>query len=107
MPDPFEIDENEAVVRVTLDIRERDADFLERYAKYRNKLSEARKIRRIRKWNRKSMAESQIAEKCDALREQMGGMFEALGELPSADAGEEEIERYVRRVLAWEKKTEK
>lgn len=97
--------ENEEVARVSLDVRVRDDDFLERFAAYKNALNDVTKTKLRRRWTRKSMAESLLAAQCDVLRNQLTEMVAAFGELPPA-SDTEAVKRYAKRVAAWESETE-
>lgn len=101
---PSDIDETQEVERLSLDVVVRDFAFLTRMAAYRNALAAAQGKRLKKKWSRKSLAESFISMQCDSMREQMREMFEACGEMPDAD-DTEAMERYVRKVLAWDKRS--
>jgi hypothetical protein len=95
----------------SLAAREKDLDFLERYASYRNLLAAAQGKRLRQQWSKKSMAESFLAVQCDSARQQLMEMFEAVGEFPVATgvkaADEKAMAAYVARVLAWDKKASK
>lgn len=85
------------LVRVTLDLRPEQAEFLEKYAAYRNVLNAAEK-RQFRKWTRKSAAEAFVDAQIASVQRNMKGVFDALGELPDAD-DEKALSTYVGRVL--------
>lgn len=104
MGDSVEIGEDEPVERLQLDVRVSDDAFLSRFAAYRNALAKAQDKKLKRRWSRKSLAESLLAIQCDALRAQLEEMFQALGELPDAK-DIEAMDRYAKRVVAWDKKT--
>jgi hypothetical protein len=95
----------------SLAAREKDLDFLERYASYRNFLAveQGKKLRQ--QWSKKSMAESFLAAQCDVARSQLKDMFEAVGEFPAITgnktADEKAMTAYVERVIAWDKKANK
>ena len=98
--DSVDIGEGEPVDRLSLDVRASDAAFLERFAEYRNELAKAQGKKLKRKWSRKSLMESLLAIQCDALRKQLGPVFERFGDLPDAKK-KEEMERYAKRVAAY------
>lgn len=103
--DPTDISEDESVERLSLDIGAADFDLLERFAAYRNALASAQQKKLKRKWSRKSVAESLLAAQVAALRQQIAQMVADLGPIPSADPKHrDEMEKYARRVLAWDKK---
>src|SRR5688500_10457014 len=103
--------------RVTLELPEEDYDLLDLYALYRNARAKALGDK-IRAWSRKSMAESILSDHLESLRRDLAEMFEAVGPLPrEADfahipPGTERrdqlraaMEKYAKRVLAWDKKS--
>ena len=85
------------LVRVTLDLRPDQAEFLEKYAAYRNVLNLAEK-RQFRKWTRKSAAEAFVDAQIANVRKNMKGVFDTLGELPDS-SDEKALSAYVERVL--------
>lgn len=94
-------------VRVTLEVSEGDASFLEAYARYRNALAKVQSKRVRRQWSRKMLAESFVAAQCDQARHQLQEMFAAIGPFPDPDdknTTPEDFERYAKKVLAWDKK---
>lgn len=101
---PKDMDEGQEVVRLSLDIRAEDFDFLARVAAYRNTLASLQGKRLKRKWTRKAMAESFIAAQCDAMRQQLADMVAACGPLPDPEDAEA-VEKYVRKVIAWDKRS--
>lgn len=103
VPDPFDIDDEEAGRRLSVDIRPADYDLLAQFAAYRNALAAVQGKRLRKLWSRKSMAESMLAIQCDALRHQLREMLTAVGPLPAAD-DPDEMRRYAKRVSAWDKK---
>jgi hypothetical protein len=102
----MDIDDSQEVERLSLDIRTQDFEFLSRLAAYRNVLAALQGRRLKRKVTRKSLAESFIAVQCDAMRNQLAEMLQACGELPSGE-DPEAVEKYARKVLAWDKRTSK
>lgn len=109
----------EVVVRLTVEISPKDSDFLQALADYRNALAKLQtqgssRARLRRKRTRKVEAEEAIAIQCASLREQLAGMFEACGPLPTPpdpDASDAEearykkaMENYASRVLAWDRR---
>lgn len=103
VPDPTDIGEDEAVERVALDLSGKDLRLYAAYAAYRNKLADEQGKKLTRKWTRKSYMESVIRRDAQMLREQLEEMISACGPLPDPN-DEKEMEKYVRRVLAWDKK---
>jgi hypothetical protein len=110
---PLDYGEERAVERLTLDVPADDADLMERFAAYRNALAAVQGKTMRKKWTRKSLAESMLSAQCDSLREQLGEMFGAVGDLPAPPDGPDDkaafeaMEKYARRVLAWDKKLPK
>jgi hypothetical protein len=111
--DPLDFGEEKVIERLSLDVASTDSELLERFAAYRNALAAVQDKTLRRKWTRKSLAESMLAGQCDALRQQLADMFAAVGDLPRAPNGPEDkgaaeaMEKYARRVLAWDKKLPK
>ncbi len=108
--DTLEITDDEPVIRITLDIRVRDDEFLAKFAEYRNAVARAstkqlvgRTVRVKRQWSRKSIAEATLAARCDAIKRELKPLFDALGPLPEPD-DVEALDRYAKRALALEKK---
>ena len=99
---PLDI-EGEEVERISLDLRAKDVDFAGRFAAYRNAMAEAQGKRLKRKWTRKSVVEASIAQSFDAMRAQIAAMLADVGPLPDAEDAEA-MARYVRKVLAWDKR---
>lgn len=100
---PSDIDDSQEVVRLSLDIGTEDFEFLARLAAYRSALAALQGKKLKRKPTRKSLAESLLAAQCDSMRQQLSEMFAACGEMPPADDAEA-MERYVRKVIAWDKR---
>lgn len=100
---PVDMDDGQEVERLSLDIRAEDFEFLTRLAAYRNALAALQDKRLKRKWTRKSLAESMLAAQCDAMRHQIAEMIAACGEIPAAD-DREAMEKYARKVIAWDKR---
>lgn len=96
--------------RATLDLLSDDYELLDLFALYRNARAKVLGDK-IRAWSRKSMAESILMDHLDGLRRDLAEMFEAVGPFPresdfeSRDELREAMEKYARRVLAWDKKT--
>lgn len=86
--DPDGIDDGTegAVLPITVHLSERDAEFLERYAAYRNKLAEARGEKLKAQFSRKSMGEKLLAAQIKAIRDSLREMMKELGELPPKKA---------------------
>lgn len=99
--DPLEHEEEETE-RVSLDLPKSVADFLRRFAAYRNAMNEAQG-RNVRKWTRKSTAEAFIAAQRRQVIANMVDAFERLGDLPEVtpDADEKTREREEREMLAY------
>jgi hypothetical protein len=95
--------------RATLDLSKDDYELLDLYALYRNARAKTLEMR-IKPWSRKSFAESIITEHLDALRSDLAEMFKACGPFPREEDFEdrdqlrEAMEKYARRVMAWDKK---
>ena len=105
--DPLDIDPSEKVERLSLDIRLADAELIGRYAAYKNMLAELTPDTRLkRQWSRKGMAESMLTSQVEVLKGQLKDLFEALGRFPPAD-DKDEMEKFVRRAIAWTQKTKK
>lgn len=104
MADPKDLGDEE-VVRLLVDVPKADADFLEQYAQYRNALAVVRKKRMKRRWTRKSQVEAIISEAADDLRQQLAGMLDAVGPMPTLDSTPEKnraaMEKYAAKVLRW------
>lgn len=98
--------QDEGAARISLDVRASDYVLLDQIAAYRNALARAQNKKLRKQWTRKSMAESMLAIQCDALRVQLAEMKEALGSLPDGK-DDTAMEKYARRVLAWDKKQSK
>jgi hypothetical protein len=96
----------QAVDRLSLDIPLEDALFLERYAEYRNAVAVERKLRLRKKASRKSVAEEFLITQVRVMREEFAEIFKELGEFPSAD-DPEAMARYARKVVAWDKRSQK
>lgn len=95
----------EITERVVLDVRPEDLDFAKSYASYRNLLAKVQGRKLKIAWSRKSMVESWISNGAKAQRDALREMLEAVGPMPSGDLEHrDEMEKYVRRVLAWDKK---
>lgn len=109
----------EVVVRLTVEIPKRDADFLQSLADYRNALAQTKaqgdsraKLRKRR--TRKVEAESALRIACVSLREQIRPMTEELGDLPKPpdDPNDETamakygkaMALYVSQMLAWDRR---
>jgi hypothetical protein len=95
--------EEQEVERLTVDVPTGVLDFLDRLASYRNTLAELQGKKLKRRWSRKSMAESFLSAQCDAMRQQLHDMIKACGVIPEAD-DREAMERYVKKVIAWDKR---
>jgi len=90
--------------RLTLDIDPKDLTFLGRLAGYLTAMARLSgreaELPPEGKWTRKTLAESLMAEACEAQRDQLRPMLEACGDIPDPkDAGE--MNRYVARVFIW------
>jgi hypothetical protein len=94
--DPLAQEEEEKTERLSVDPSVSDAEFLRRFANYRNSLNEAQS-RRVKKWTRKSAAEAFIAAQVRQVRESMAQVFKELGELPEDDKA---MLDYAKKVLA-------
>lgn len=105
VPDPTDISDDEAVERIAIDLLAKDLRLYAAYAAYRNKLADVQKKKLNRKWTRKSYVESVIHREAKLLREQLDEMFSACGAFPDP-TDEAAMERYVKRVLAWDKKND-
>lgn len=104
MNGPKDIDkEEEEVERLSLDVSKKVVEFITRIAAYRNTLAGLQGKRLKRKWTRKSLAESLLEIQVSVLTEQFAQMVDACGELPAAD-DTEAMEKYVRKVMAWDKR---
>lgn len=91
--------------RVVLDVRPDDLDFAKSYASYRNLLAKVQGRKLKIAWSRKSMVESWINSGAKAQRDALREMIDEVGPLPSGDLkSRDDMEKYVRRVLAWDKK---
>jgi hypothetical protein len=64
--------EDEANVRLSLDVTASAADLLEKYADLRNRRAAAQGKRLRRQWTRKSIAELLLAAQIELLKQQMG-----------------------------------
>jgi hypothetical protein len=104
MPISFE---DESHLPVVLQVRLADAEFCARLAEHRNAVAVAQGKRLRKQWTRKSIAEVCFAAGVDAIRARLSEMEAACGPLPEADATDEARERYAKRVLAWEQKSQK
>lgn len=102
---PGEIEDGEEIERVTLELPVSDVDFIARVAEYRNTLAKVQK-KKIRKWSRKSLAESLLAAQVMQLRKQFADMISSCGPIPDPD-DEIAMVRYAKRVIEWTAKLEK
>lgn len=105
--------EGEGVIPFTVDLPKDDAEFLERYATYRNKFgdleladraeqSDEKKAKRGQTWTRKSLSEWLLRGQIELLRQQMETVEKALGSsLPKDDAA---IAKYAGRAFDLKKK---
>ncbi len=99
---PFEISDGEPVERLSLDVRASDVAFLVRFAAYRNALARAQGKKIKRQWSRKSLMESLLSIQVDGLRQQLRGLFDALGEIPEHDTKDSgPMDAYAKRAAAW------
>jgi poly(A) polymerase Pap1 len=103
VPDPIDIGPDEEAERVALDFDMSTADFFSRFAAYRNAIAAAQGKTLKRKWTRKSLMESTINTERARLEAQLEEMVRAVGPIPNAKDAEA-MERYARRVLAWDRK---
>lgn len=94
--DPLEQEEKEKTDRLSLDLSVSDAEFLRRFANYRNALNEAQE-RPVQKWTRKSAAEAYVAAQIRQVKASMAQVFADLGELPKDD---KQMLDYAKKVLA-------
>lgn len=102
--------EGRGVVPFTIDLPADDADFLERYAVYRNKVGELelaerpeKKAKPGQKWTRKSLSEYLLKGQVEQLREQAASIEKALGPIPDAD-DEAAVAKYAARAFELKKK---
>ncbi len=100
--------EGAGVVPFTIDLPTDDAEFLERYAVYRNKLGELeladkpdKKAKPGQRWTRKSLSEFFLKAQISLLRDQVAAMENSLGPIPD---GDEAAEKYASRAFEWKKK---
>jgi hypothetical protein len=97
--------EGSGITTFTIDLPKDEADFLERYASYRNKLGElelsAQKAKPGQKWTRKSLSEYLLRAEVAALKEQFAPIEKALGALPES---EEAQAKYAGRAFELKKK---
>lgn len=106
LADPFDSDDDLDTRRLSLDIRAKDYAWFEQVAAFRNALAAAQNKKLRRQKSRKSEAERALAAHADFQREQFRELIEACGPIPNIDPKHpDEMEKYARRVLAWEKKT--
>lgn len=101
--DPLEQEEKEKTDRLSLDLSVSDAEFLRRFANYRNALNEAQE-RPVQKWTRKSAAEAYVAAQIRQVKASMAQVFADLGELPKDD---KQMLDYAKKVLAAAEKPSK
>lgn len=99
--DPEEITDGAegTVVPITVHLSTDDAEFLERYAAYRNNLADTRGDRLKARWSRKSMAESFLTAQVRAIRRQLDQMLNDLGDLPPKKSAE--AAKYAKRAAEW------
>lgn len=99
---------DEGYMRLTLEIPESDAVFLDQFAAYRNALAKVQGKNLRRQWSRKRMAESLLAVQVDAARHQLAEMFAACGPFPALTGDSkkdaEAMEKFARSVLKWDAK---
>lgn len=97
--------EGAGITTFTIDLPKDEADFLERYAAYRNKLGELeladKKAKPGQKWTRKSLSEYLLRAEVGALRDQFSPIEKALGALPEQD---EALAKYAERAFGLKKK---
>lgn len=100
--------EGGGIVPFTIDLPREDAEFLERYAVYRNKLADLeladetdKKVKRGQTWTRKSLSEWLLRGEVEALRQQASAMEKAIGPIPD---GDEAAAKYAARAFEWKKK---
>lgn len=108
VPDPIEIADEAATpkTRITIELPTEHAEFLDKYAAYRNAVAAAQGIRLRKRIKRKSYIESVVELQVSGLVGQLSEMVTALGPLPSAD-DEHAMEKYAKRVVAWMAKSSK
>lgn len=105
--------EGEGVFPFTVELPKEDAEFLERYATYRNKFgdlelahkaekADEKKAKRGQTWTRKSLSEWLIRGNVELLRQQMDAVEKALGAALPSDT--EAIEKYAARAFDLKKK---
>lgn len=104
--DPTDISDGVTGERLSLDVRQEDAELLMQFASYKNALAAVQGKKLRKKWTRKSLAESFLAAQCDALRIQLAEMLKDLGDLPDSK-DEVAMAKYAKRVLAWTEKHSK
>lgn len=90
----------ESVYRITLDIPRSDADFLHRYADYRNALAKVLGERLKRVWTRKTLGEALFEKKISDEIKELREMVEACGEIPPPGDSDAMI-AYAKKVVAW------
>lgn len=102
--DPDDIEDVGAgtVVPITVHLSVEDADFLERYAAYRNYLADARGEKLKARKSRKSMAESFLTHQVRAIRSSLAAMTAELGDLPPKKSPD--AEKYAKRAADYLKK---
>lgn len=97
--------EGTGITTFTIDLPKDEADFLERYATYRNKLGELeladKKAKPGQKWTRKSLSEYLLRAEIAALKEQFAPIEKSLGALPESD---EALAKYAQRSFDLKKK---
>lgn len=103
--DPFN-DDDEApkpkMERLTLDVEQVDADFVEAWAMFRNAVYEERRGKRRRRLlTRKSQSERLFRTAVDQLRAQAQEIVRACGPIPPVGADELTLKRYARRFVEW------
>lgn len=88
------------VVPITVHLSVADADFLERFAAFRNALTDARGEMLKARLSRKSMAESLLTAQVAAMRRQVAEMEAELGPLPPKKP-KDVAAKYGKRAKAW------
>jgi folate-dependent tRNA-U54 methylase TrmFO/GidA len=103
---PVDIGRGQVVEKIQVFIPLDELEFLRQFALYRNTLARLTKQTLKQAWSRKSMAEHFISLGVQSHMAQLAAMFDACGPLPTSE-DREAMEAYVRRVLAWDKKSSK
>lgn len=114
--DPTDI-AGEIAERITLDIPASDFLFLKQLALYRNALAQQTLVKKpgqsVKAWSRKSLAELFLRARIAEEQGKFAEMFRAVGGFPAVSSHKVTKEEkaamvtFVKRVLAWDKKTTK